>query len=94
MPPAIKDHIIVEELFCSGTVKHYDQPVGLVVAKSYAIARQAVDKVKIYFDQPRQKPLVTIRNVLKANATDRVKVQSVIKASKTGLYLIVSGIEM
>lgn len=85
MPPAIEAHIIVEELFCSGTVKHYDQPVGVVVASSYAIAREAADKVKIYYDPPRQKPLVTVRDVLKAGAKDRVKVQSEIKASKKGL---------
>lgn len=88
MPPAIEANIVVEELFCSGTVKYYDQPVGVVVASSYAIARKAVDKVKIYFDPPKQKPLVTVRDVLKAGATNRVNVLDEIKASKTGLYIL------
>lgn len=82
--PLADNYPVVEELFCSGTVKYYDQPIGIVVAKSFLLARQGASKVKVYFNIPKEKPLLTVQQVLKAKATSRITHQSTISPTKKG----------
>lgn len=74
----------VEELFCSGKVAYYYQPIGIVVANKQELALQAANKVKVYFTSPKTKPLITIQDVLNANAKERILEQTTVVASKTG----------
>lgn len=75
---------VVEELFCSGTVRYYHQPVGIVVATSQLIAQEAASKVKIFYTTPKNKPLLTIQDVLTAKATDRITVLTTVTATSKG----------
>ncbi|XP_053958030.1 uncharacterized protein LOC128863105 [Anastrepha ludens] len=65
----------VEEIFCSGTVKYYNQPLGVVVAISSDIANRAAAKVKvIYSNRPTNvKILPTMADVFEAQTMARVK---------------------
>lgn len=82
--PASGGMTVPEELFCSGTVKYYHQPVGIVVANNQTLAWQAAGRVKVYYSTPSLQPLVSIKDVLKANAKDRITHQTTIVASKKG----------
>ncbi|CAH0550925.1 unnamed protein product [Brassicogethes aeneus] len=57
-----------EEVFCSGTVQYYDQPVGIIVAKSQEVADKAAEIVKVNCTPPISEPLLVIKDVLKAPA--------------------------
>lgn len=84
MSPVEETSTVVEELFCSRTVSYYHQPVGIVVANSHLLALQAAEKVKVFFDRPKEKPLLSIVDVLNANAKERIKVLTTVVASKKG----------
>lgn len=75
---------VVEHLFCTGTVLFFHQPVGIVVANDEFLAIEAAKKVKIYYSTPPQKPLLSIKDVLKAKANDRITDQTTVVASRTG----------
>lgn len=76
---------VPELLFCTGTVQHYHQPVGLIVATSDYLAMEAAEQVKVYFDPPQEKPLITIQDVLNANAKDRIVEETTVVAKRTGM---------
>lgn len=62
---------VPEELFCSGTVQYFYQPVGLILAVSEEIAEKAAASVKITYNAgPR--PYLTIRDILSCNAKERI----------------------
>lgn len=61
-----------EEVFCSGRVQFYSQPVGIVVAVTRDIAEQAADLVKVSYNPPAKKPYLNIQDVLDANDTSRI----------------------
>lgn len=82
--PAIAGYVVVEELFCSGTVKYYHQPIGIIVANDQMLAVQAASKVKVFYTAAEKKPVLTIQEVLNANAKDRIKEQTTIVASGKG----------
>lgn len=82
--PASGGLMVPEELFCSGTVKYYHQPIGIVVANNQTLAWQAAERVKVYYSAPSVQPLVTIKDVLEANAKDRITHQTTVVASKKG----------
>lgn len=63
---------VSEELFCSGVVKYYFQPIGIVVATSQLVAEKAADAVAVSYVEGKRKPLVTVREILKAKATDKI----------------------
>lgn len=84
--PSQMTFTMAEELFCSGTVKYYDQPVGFIVADDPKIAEIAASKVKVYYSYPQEKPLITIQEVLNANATDRITDAYTIVAKKKGEF--------
>lgn len=62
---------IPEELFCSGTIRYYNQPVGLIVAVSREIAVRASNLVKITYN-PGPTAYFDIREILDNNITDRI----------------------
>lgn len=82
IPPGL--HIVTEEVFCSGTVRHYFQPLGIIVAKSQELAEQAADLVKVTYNPSTKKPFLTIREILAANASDRIFEEASIKATSKG----------
>ena len=56
-----------EELFCSGKVRYSGQPVGLILASSTDVAREAAAKVKITYKN-HTKPVLTIQEAMKSEA--------------------------
>ncbi|CAH0562395.1 unnamed protein product [Brassicogethes aeneus] len=61
-----------EELFCSGVVQYYHQPIGVVVARTQELAEKAADLVDVQYGESKVKPLVSIRDVLKANRKEKI----------------------
>lgn len=73
-----------EELFCSGTVLYYYQPVGIIVATSQKVAENGASLVNITYDKNTKKPLLTIRDILKANAQEKIHPDQTIPATREG----------
>ncbi|KAJ8967053.1 hypothetical protein NQ317_000045 [Molorchus minor] len=71
MPPILLTPI-KEEIFCSGIIQYYDQPVGLIVATNHDVAVNAAELVEVTYSAPLKKPLLTIHEVLDAKAIDKV----------------------
>ncbi|KAF2904753.1 hypothetical protein ILUMI_01423 [Ignelater luminosus] len=82
IPPGL--HLVPEEVFCSGTVKYYFQPVGIIVAKTQELAERAADLVKVTYNPSTKKPLLTVREVLAANDPNRVSEEASMKATSKG----------
>lgn len=72
-----------EPVFCNGTVLYYHQPIGMIVATSSDIAEEAAELVKVTY-KPGAKPLLTARDVLKANDPKRIKHELDHHRSRTG----------
>nr|XP_034832955.1 xanthine dehydrogenase-like [Maniola hyperantus] len=70
-----------EELFCNGEVKYYDQPLGVIVAESQAIAAKAATLVHVEYINIR-KPVIDLQKA--KNDPTRVKVFSSIEATSRG----------
>lgn len=82
-----KEEIIVrtdEELFCSGTVLYHSQPIGIIVAKTPEIAEVAAEMVEVTYADGKEQPLYTIRQVLKANAKDKIVHEQTINPKAKG----------
>lgn len=63
-----------EEIFCSGLVKYFDQPLGVVVAGTSDIAKMAATKVKVlYSNRSTTQIFPTMAQVLEAQAKGRIK---------------------
>ncbi|ALC47093.1 CG18516 [Drosophila busckii] len=73
---------VAEEIFCSGRVRHYEQPVGLVVALSADRAQRAALLVKIVYSLPEQEyqVLPSINDVLEMSPQDSTRILRVVKA--------------
>lgn len=78
-----------EEIFCSGTVKYYDQALGVIVAVSEKLANRAAHLVEVKYKNVKP-PVLTIKEAKKdparislffaLPATDRgANVQRIIK---------------
>ncbi|XP_011197089.1 uncharacterized protein LOC105221652 [Zeugodacus cucurbitae] len=64
----------LEEIFCSGPVKYYEQPLGVVVALTSDIAKNAASKIKvIYSNRPSSGIFPTMKDVFEAQASERIK---------------------
>ncbi|XP_058459564.1 uncharacterized protein LOC131435563 [Malaya genurostris] len=64
----------IEQIFASETVEYHGQPVGLIVATSFALANRASKAVKITYQMKQSaQVLPTIQAVLKSNAQHRIK---------------------
>ncbi|KAF2897493.1 hypothetical protein ILUMI_08680, partial [Ignelater luminosus] len=75
--------IVPEELFCSGVVKYYFQPLGMIVANTQELAETAANMVKAEYS-PGEKPFLSIRQILAAGANDRTREDASLKASRKG----------
>lgn len=78
---------VPEELFCSGKVQYYYQPVGLIVAVSEDVAQKAAKLVKIEY-HAGPKPYLTIRDILNSNATDRIHHENTQHATGKGMLVV------
>lgn len=61
-----------EEVFCSGTVQFYAQPIGIVVAETRELAEKAADLVRVTFTKPKAKSYLNILDVLADNVKERI----------------------
>lgn len=81
---------VKEELFCEGKVKYYDQPVGVIVAKTQDLANKAADLVKIICTSPRQEYYITVKDILKASKDvqkERITEMTTVIAKRKGKHL-------
>ncbi|XP_055607910.1 xanthine dehydrogenase/oxidase-like [Uranotaenia lowii] len=63
----------VEEIFCSGEVAYYGQPVGVIVAESFEIANQATKLVKICYERTSLEYVYTnAKDIVKDGISDRL----------------------
>lgn len=85
MPKGETDVNIDEELFCSGTVLYNSQPIGIIVAKTQEIAERAVELVEVTYTEGKGAPVYTVREVLKANAKDRIMHISTTNPKRKGM---------
>lgn len=73
-----------EEIFCSGTIRYYFQPIGVIVAKSEESAQVAAELVHVSYETTNKPPLLTIRDILKANAQEKIVHEKTIYPTHTG----------
>ncbi|KAJ3622741.1 hypothetical protein MTP99_019023 [Tenebrio molitor] len=73
-----------EEIFCSGRVLYYEQPVGILVGKSEKAVMEASKLVAITYEAPNVEPLLTVRQILKSGQTDRITEAGTIKPKRKG----------
>ncbi|KAJ3639859.1 hypothetical protein Zmor_003192 [Zophobas morio] len=73
-----------EEIFCSGRVHYHHQPIGILVGESEAILRTASSLVEATYDPPTVGPLLSIRQVLQADRTDRIQEIRTIEPTRKG----------
>jgi xanthine dehydrogenase/oxidase len=64
----------IEEIFCSDKLLYHGQPIGIVLAETFDLAYKARDLVKVNytFDKEGEAVYPTIREVMKAKATERL----------------------
>ncbi|CAH4031683.1 unnamed protein product [Pieris brassicae] len=53
-----------EEILSDGKIKFYDQPIGIIVAETEALANRAVELVKVTYKKAERRPLLEVRDVL------------------------------
>ncbi|KAF2883573.1 hypothetical protein ILUMI_22637 [Ignelater luminosus] len=82
--------IVPEELFCSGVVKYYLQPLGIIVANNQELAEMAAGMVKADYS-PGEKPFLSIRQILAAGVNDRIREDASLKASREDIKHVVKG---
>nr|XP_023021560.1 indole-3-acetaldehyde oxidase-like [Leptinotarsa decemlineata] len=63
---------VQEELFCSGTVQYYHQPVGIIVANDNNLAWKAAGLVKVNCSPPQISPFLNVKDVVNDNIMDRI----------------------
>lgn len=61
-----------ETLFCNGTVEYYHQPIGIIVAETEEMALRAALMVKVVYTPGTKPPLLTVRDMIKAGAADKL----------------------
>lgn len=82
--PTMGFFLIQEELFCSGRVQYYDQPIGIIVAQTHVLATKAAGLVEVTYSAPTQRPYLSIKDVLDANDTSRIHEATTIVAKNRG----------
>lgn len=86
MPREEEGFVVDEEIFCSGRVQYYFQPVGVIVAKTHEAAVEAADLVQITYKVADTKPLLTVRGILKANAKDKIVHEQTVTPTRKGRF--------
>ncbi|XP_004537241.1 indole-3-acetaldehyde oxidase isoform X1 [Ceratitis capitata] len=73
-----------EELFATGAVKYYNQPIGVLVAESNKIANEAAELVKLTYAGKAEMVFPTLHDVLNSACSDRIRhtVKSLIEKLK------------
>lgn len=69
-----------EEIFCSDTVKYHSQPLGVIIAESPELAKEASDAVKVIYEKMKGVVMPTMADVFENKAFHRI--QESTKASK------------
>ncbi|CAG9861069.1 unnamed protein product [Phyllotreta striolata] len=84
---------VQEELFCSGTVLYFNQPVGIVVASDDVTASKAAQLVKISYQPPTKKVYFNVKDVVRDDVKDRIIHQTTVLPKSRGndVYKTVSG---
>lgn len=62
-----------EELFCSGEVKFYNQPIGVVVAETNSLAHKAAKLVKLNYVGGAKQIFATMKDVLEGGPSNRIQ---------------------
>ncbi|XP_013100957.2 uncharacterized protein LOC106082773 [Stomoxys calcitrans] len=79
----------VEELFTSGLVRFYNQPLGMIVAQSRDIAERAITRVKVYYTHDDASSIMpTMADVLENKCLDRIS--TVLKSNVSEIKLSAS----
>ncbi|XP_058053764.1 xanthine dehydrogenase/oxidase-like [Anopheles bellator] len=61
-----------EEIFASEKALYHGQPIGLVVADTFALANRASKLVKVQYEKTTVRRYPTVKDVLQAKATERL----------------------
>ncbi|XP_049290771.1 uncharacterized protein LOC125767868 [Anopheles funestus] len=65
----------VEEIFCSDRVLYHGQPVGIILAETYDEAYRAAKLVNVEYGPSDGQPILpTVKDVIKADRTERIHV--------------------
>ncbi|XP_074027296.1 uncharacterized protein isoform X2 [Leptinotarsa decemlineata] len=67
---------VQEELFCSGTVQYYHQPVGIIVANDNTLAWKAAELVNVNCSPPKTRPFLDVKDVVNNNIMNRISHQT------------------
>ncbi|XP_044257084.1 indole-3-acetaldehyde oxidase-like isoform X1 [Tribolium madens] len=73
-----------EEIFCSGRVQYYEQPIGILVGKNFQAVQAATKLVEVTYDVPNIEPLLSVRQILKSGRKDRILETKTIKPKRRG----------
>ncbi|EFA13013.1 xanthine dehydrogenase/oxidase [Tribolium castaneum] len=73
-----------EEIFCSGRVLYYEQPIGILVGTNTSVLKEAASLVEVTYDPPTVGPLLSVRQVLAAGRTDRIQEIKTITPTRKG----------
>nr|QIJ45704.1 aldehyde oxidase [Glyphodes pyloalis] len=75
-----------EEILCSSKVKYFGEPAGIIVADKEKTANKAAKLVKIIYSyENKEKPLLTVADVLKSSEKEqRVSNNRIIEPTETG----------
>ena len=68
------------QVFCSGNVKYASQPIGMILATSFHLARKAAGKVKVDYSEVK-KPIIDMREAIKSGDKSRLQLQGEIHGS-------------
>ncbi|CAH1116797.1 unnamed protein product [Phaedon cochleariae] len=82
--PKTAGYQVEEELFCSGEVQYYAQPIGLIVAVDQEVAWNAAKLVNVKYKPPTTKPYLDVRDVVKAGVKDRITHQTTVVPNGKG----------
>ncbi|KAG6462344.1 hypothetical protein O3G_MSEX013203 [Manduca sexta] len=81
-PTGFTLYLADEEIFCSGKVKYYNQPIGMIVAETPSIAKRAAKLVQATYRNVK-KPILDIKDAKKDSKrnTSYLSVQAATKGS-------------
>ncbi|KAJ3639855.1 hypothetical protein Zmor_003190 [Zophobas morio] len=73
-----------EEIFCDGTVKFYDQPLGIIVGTNREVVNEASKLVEVTYVLPDTELLLTSRQILQQGRKDRIRYYKTLQPSRKG----------